>query len=204
MAHEDELEFSEALGRMFEDVGSTRIAGRLVGWLLICDPPEQTQAELVELLGVSKASVSTELRRLEQMGVVERTTAPGDRRSFYRVALDAWSELMARRLRTIDQFVQIAERGLELLEHEPAARRERLLAVHHTYGHLQRVMRAALNELRSEAQAAAKTRRSARASEAKRASNKRGQASKPSERAPTSARTSSRTASKAKPSARRK
>lgn len=151
MTREDELELCEAFGRLFEGTGNTRIAGRLVGWLLICDPPEQTPAQLVEALAVSKASVSTELRRLEQLGVIERTTLPGDRRSYWRVAMHAWPELMERRLRIIDHFVELADRGLALLQHEASARRTRMSEMRRTYAQLRRAWQAALAELRREA-----------------------------------------------------
>ncbi|MCX4247584.1 GbsR/MarR family transcriptional regulator [Paraliomyxa miuraensis] len=150
---EAELQLCEAFGRLFEDGGSTRIAGRVVGWLMLCDPPHQTQAELVQGLGVSKASVSTELRQLELRGMVERITLPGDRRSYYRVAIDAWPELMARRLRVIDRCVALADEGLALLEHASDERRARLAGLRHGYVRLQAVMRAALEELRAETRA---------------------------------------------------
>lgn len=146
---EAELQLCEAFGRLFEDSGSTRIAGRLVGWLMLCDPPHQTQADLVEQLGVSKASVSTELRLLEQRGVVERTTQPGDRRSYYLIAIDAWPELMARRLRVMDRFIQLADEGLTLLEGEPEERRARLRMLREGYARLHAVMSTALDELRA-------------------------------------------------------
>lgn len=152
MTREDELELCEAFGRLFEITGGTRIAGRLAGWLLICDPPEQTPAQLVEVLGISKASVSTELRKLEQLGVIERTTLPGDRRSYWRVAVHAWPELMARRLRMIDRFVELADQGLTLLEQETSARRMRLAGLRHAYAQLQRALQATLTELRRAAE----------------------------------------------------
>jgi DNA-binding transcriptional regulator GbsR (MarR family) len=152
VTREDELELCEAFGRLFESTGNTRIAGRLAGWLLICEPPEQTAARLVEVLGISKASVSTELRWLEQLGVVERTTIPGDRRSYWRIGTQAWPELMERRLRLIDRFVELADQGLALLEHEPTARRTRLSAMRRVHGQLQRSMQGVLAELRREAE----------------------------------------------------
>jgi DNA-binding transcriptional regulator GbsR (MarR family) len=158
VTRDDELELCEAFGRLLEGNGSSRISGRLVGWLLLCDPPEQTPAQLVEVLGISKASVSTELRRLEQLGVIERTTLPGDRRSYWRVAAQAWPELMERRLRMIDHFVALADQGLALLEHEPAARRTRLQGMRHAYAQLQRTMRSALTDLRREAEPVASPR----------------------------------------------
>jgi DNA-binding transcriptional regulator GbsR (MarR family) len=153
---EDELELCEAFGRLFEGTGNTRIAGRLVGWLLLCDPPEQTPAQLVEVLGISKASASTELRWLEQLGVIERTTLPGDRRSYWRIAVQAWPELMERRLRTIDRFVELADQGLTLLAHETSARRTRLVGMRRAHAQLQRALQTALIELRREAEPATK------------------------------------------------
>ena len=40
-------QFVEECGLYFEGIGLTRIAGRVIGWLLICDPPYQLQSELV-------------------------------------------------------------------------------------------------------------------------------------------------------------
>lgn len=169
VTREDELELCEAFGRLFEGTGSTRIAGRLVGWLLICDPPEQTPAQLVEVLGISKASVSTELRSLEQLGVIERTTLPGDRRSYWRTAAYAWPELMERRLRTIERFVELADHGLVLLEHETSARRTRLAGLRHAYGRLQHALQTTLTELRREAEPVTKQSARSRAPKPKKA-----------------------------------
>ena len=169
MSREDELELCEAFGRMFESSGNTRIAGRLVGWLLVCDPPEQTPAQLVEALGISKASVSTELRRLEQLGVIERTTLPGDRRSYWRISVYAWPELMERRMRLIDRFVELADQGLALLEHAPDARRMRLSSMRRTYAQLGHAFQAALAELRREAEPAPEPGARARARKPKKA-----------------------------------
>jgi len=142
------LELCEAFGRLFEDSGSTRIAGRIVGWLMLCDPPEQTQADLVAALGASKGSVSTELRLLEHRGTVERTSLPGDRRNFYRIAIEAWPELVARQLRVLDEFVALADAGLSLLDAAPPARRARLVALRDTYVHLRAAFRGALERVR--------------------------------------------------------
>jgi DNA-binding transcriptional regulator GbsR (MarR family) len=150
VTREDELELCEGFGRLFEGTGNTRIAGRLVGWLLLCDPPEQTPAQLVEVLGISKASVSTELRWLEQLGVVERTTLPGDRRSYWRIATSAWVDLMERRMRMIDRFVELADQGLALMQHEASTRRTRLTEMRRMHVQLQRSMQIVLAELRRE------------------------------------------------------
>jgi hypothetical protein len=84
--------------------------------------------------------------------VVERTTLPGDRRSFYRITVTAWPELLARRLRAIDRFVELADQGLVLLEHEAPARRTRLVVMRRAHVQLQRALQTALAELRREAE----------------------------------------------------
>ena len=50
---EEEKRFVEDIGLIMEEQGRPRIAGRILGWLLICEPPEQSFADLVAVLGVS-------------------------------------------------------------------------------------------------------------------------------------------------------
>lgn len=50
-----ESEFVERFGLMFERLGSNRTLGRVIGWLAICDPPEQTAAGIRDALQISQA-----------------------------------------------------------------------------------------------------------------------------------------------------
>src|ERR1700738_4029428 len=68
----DEAEFVDRMGLFFETIGATRTMGRLYGWLWICEPPQQSLSELAAALTVSKASVSTVARQLQEGGMVER------------------------------------------------------------------------------------------------------------------------------------
>ena len=93
--HEAARKFVERMGLMMEAEGLPRIAGRLYGFLLLHEEAF-TLDELADRLQVSKASVSTNARLLEQVGILERITEPGDRRDYYRMGPDA----MERSLRT--------------------------------------------------------------------------------------------------------
>ena len=44
--------YLEQWGLLFESLGSTRMMGRVLGWLLVCEPPEQTAREIADALGV--------------------------------------------------------------------------------------------------------------------------------------------------------
>jgi DNA-binding MarR family transcriptional regulator len=101
--------------------------GKLLGWLLICDPPSQSLAQLSSALGLSKGSVSTGMRVLERLGLVRRVAAPGTRGHVYEVTPTALIEVGSR---AGDQYAAIRhlmERGLALLdEGSPRARRLRV------------------------------------------------------------------------------
>src|SRR5665811_1792434 len=75
----------EDFGLAFEDHGMPRMAGRILGRLLMCDPPRQSMDQLVEALSASKGSVSSMTRLLIERGVIERLSLPGDRYDYFRI-----------------------------------------------------------------------------------------------------------------------
>jgi len=91
--HEAIEEFVERMGLMLETEGLSRIAGRLVGFLMV-HPEAYSLDELAEQLKVSKASISTNARHLEEHRVLERTSNPGDRRDYYRMKPDVWQGML--------------------------------------------------------------------------------------------------------------
>jgi DNA-binding transcriptional regulator GbsR (MarR family) len=119
-------QFIEEVGLYFERVGLTRMAGRIIAWLLLCEPPHQTQQQLVEALGASKSTISTEMRILLTLYFVERVSVPGDRREYYRAARDMWSRSFRARMWQVTELRQLAERGLALLPEDAADQRRHL------------------------------------------------------------------------------
>jgi DNA-binding transcriptional regulator GbsR (MarR family) len=102
------------------------MAGRVLGWLLVCDPPEQTMQDISEQLQASMGSVSTMTRLLDQVGVIERVSLPGDRRVRFRVRPSTWARAMEAQLERTRSLQEITERGLALLEDSSPERRARL------------------------------------------------------------------------------
>ncbi len=74
----------EEFGLLHEELGGTRMAGRVAAWLLLCEPPVQSLTNIADALGVSKAAASTAARSLLQAGLVERVSEPGRRGDSYR------------------------------------------------------------------------------------------------------------------------
>jgi DNA-binding MarR family transcriptional regulator len=118
--------FIEEVGLMFELVGMPRMSGRIFGWLLISDPPQQSNHALAEVLKASKGSISTMTRYLIQLGLIERVSLPGDRRDYFQIKEHAWTQMTKQRLAQIGAFRQLAERGLDLLEGESLRHQRRL------------------------------------------------------------------------------
>ena len=87
------------------------MAGRIIAWLMICDPPYQTAGQIATALSASKASVSTNIRLFVDFGIVERFTMPGDRRDRYRLLPTRWPRAMERSLPLLAAFRKVADRG---------------------------------------------------------------------------------------------
>jgi DNA-binding transcriptional regulator GbsR (MarR family) len=107
--------YVEKWGMTFEHLGATRMAGKILGWLLISDPPHQTAKQISEAIGASLASVSTSSRALTQAALIERVGIPGERSAHFRVSPGMWARLMRYRLGRIAEMIELAEEGLSLL-----------------------------------------------------------------------------------------
>lgn len=133
---DDELDFVDAVAAFFVREGLPLISGRVIGWLLICDPPEQTAAQLSDVLQVSRSSISSATRLLTPSGLVEGVRRRGERQEYFRIAADGWSRMLTRRYSYAEAFERLTGRGLAVLADAPPERRERLENVHALYGFL--------------------------------------------------------------------
>ncbi len=120
-----EVEFVERIGLMSEEDGLPRIAGRIMGLLMLSEEP-RTLDDLAETLQVSKASASTNTRLLDRIGMVDRTSRPGDRRAYYRIAPDALERSLERMRRRTQELVELVEEVLPEVPSESARARGRL------------------------------------------------------------------------------
>ena len=118
--------FVEEVGVFFEQLGTTRMAGRIFGRLLISVPPHQPVDDLARALHASKGSISTATRYLIQVGLIERIGVPGERRDYFCMKSNVWVNVLRQRISTVALFEELARRGLDLLEGESPEVRERL------------------------------------------------------------------------------
>jgi DNA-binding transcriptional regulator GbsR (MarR family) len=118
--------FSEQASALFERTGLAPMTGRILGWLLVAEPAEQSAEEIARALEASRGSVSMSTRLLIDIGIVERARVRGERRAFYRVRPGVWPELLRQNLTRLTDMRRLAERGLEVLGPGAADQRENL------------------------------------------------------------------------------
>jgi len=146
----EQKHFIEDISLYFEQMGLPRMAGRVLGVLLISDPPEQSLNDLTEVLQASKSSMSTTARLLSEMGLIERVSSAKPREAAFRFKPGGWVVFMRMRLRLMASLHEIAERGLELLKDEPPAIRARLQEAHDMFSQIEEELPALLRRIEEE------------------------------------------------------
>jgi len=110
------LHWVERVATFFsERYGLPPITGRILGWLMICDPPEQSAADIARAIGASRASLTTNMRLLTGGGLVHRMTRSGGRTAYYRIDDDAWEKVIRQRVESMMAFGKIADEGIDLV-----------------------------------------------------------------------------------------
>jgi len=125
-------DFVGRMGITLEGLGASPTFGRLFALLLLADRPVSLE-EMAEELHVSKASVSTNIRLSEQMGLVQRVTVLRDRRHFYEILPDSFERALQVRLSFLHDMVVLVEQGLGVIGEENQTARERLEGMREFY-----------------------------------------------------------------------
>ncbi len=140
-------QFVEQIAVLLEADGLPRVAGRLFGLLLVSAEPRSLD-DLADLLGVSKASVSVNVRLLEHRAVVERVSMPGDRRDYYRIADDILERTLEQRMARWRRFQEVIASAGKSYPSAPDVVRRRLERIDGAYRHLLDATSRALEEWR--------------------------------------------------------
>jgi DNA-binding transcriptional regulator GbsR (MarR family) len=127
MPSDEEITFADHMGRHYaRRYAFPPMAGRVLGYLLVCDPPNQTIAELSDALLASRSAVTGALDVLERLDAVRRSRAAGERMD--RVRVD-FSSAKARGFDVSEyqELGDLAREGLEVLKDAPPERRATLM-----------------------------------------------------------------------------
>ncbi|OLB73778.1 MAG: hypothetical protein AUI14_25315 [Actinobacteria bacterium 13_2_20CM_2_71_6] len=143
-----ERQYAEETAVVLEGMGLPRAYGKLLGWLLICDPPQQSSAELAQALDLSAGSVSTGTRMLENAALIRRVAAPGRRGKVYEMTNDAM--ILASRNEQFRISRELMDKGLTIVGDEQAPRAQRLRRSRDFYAFLEREIPALIKRFETE------------------------------------------------------
>jgi hypothetical protein len=127
MPTDGELTFADHAGRFYaRRFGMPPMVGRLIGYLAVCDPREQSIGELSDSLLASRSAIANAVNYLENLGLIARSRAAGERMDRVRVDMSS-SHAMGFDVSEQREAAALAQEGLRLLADEPLERRAILL-----------------------------------------------------------------------------
>jgi DNA-binding Lrp family transcriptional regulator len=127
MPTDGEMTFADHAGRFYaRRFGMAPMVGRLIGYLAVCDPREQSISELAEALLASRSAIANAVNTLETIGLIRRSRAAGERMD--RVGIDmSSSQAMGFDMSEYREQGELVREGLDLLADAPPERRAILL-----------------------------------------------------------------------------
>jgi DNA-binding MarR family transcriptional regulator len=129
MPSDAELTFADHMGRFYaRRYGFPPMIGRLIGYLSVCDPPDQSIGELAEALLASRSAIAGAVKGLEVLHLVRRSRAAGERMDRVRIDLSG-PHAMGMDVSEYEEMREMAREGLEVLQDAPIERRAVLLEV---------------------------------------------------------------------------
>jgi hypothetical protein len=130
--------FVEEIGLVFDSLHLPRMAGRVLGAILLGPADGSTASDLATFLGASKGSISGMTQLLIHYRFVERTVRAGDRRDRFVIKAGAWARMLLWRIELLQRLQELASDGLGLLG--PDGNPEPLREVRDMYEFLEREM----------------------------------------------------------------
>jgi DNA-binding transcriptional regulator GbsR (MarR family) len=106
-------DFAQKMGDLVLVDGTPRAVMRVLGWMVVCQPSEQTAADIQAELGLSAGSVSTAVRKLGELGLLEGVTRSGDRRTYHRLREHGWERVLERRFRDLGEMRDLADSAID-------------------------------------------------------------------------------------------
>lgn len=124
------IQFADQLGFQMEATGHPRLVGRVLGWLLACDPPHQSAQGIATALSVSRSAISPVTQVLIRNGLIEQVQVPGSRETHFAISETSWIRMQQASLQSLSELRRIAARALSQLADRDPALNHRLQAFH--------------------------------------------------------------------------
>src|SRR5262245_4559477 len=127
MPSDEEITFADHAGRLFaRRYGMAPMVGRLMGYLAVCDPPEQSITDLADALLASRSAIAGAVKTLETLRLIQRSRTAGERMDRVRIDMSS-PQATGFDVAEYREQAELAREGLRMLEDTPPERRAILL-----------------------------------------------------------------------------
>jgi len=120
------LIFADHIARFYaEKYGFAPVTGRVLGYLSVCQPMEQSINDIAEALFTSRSAINGALKTIENMNLLQRTRPAGTRADLVSLNPRDWRDTGFQASEYL-QTAALAREGLELLKSATSERRQPL------------------------------------------------------------------------------
>ena len=127
MPTDAEITFADHMGRFYaRRFAFPPMVGRLIGYLAVADPPEQSIGELADALLASRSAITNAVKVLETMRLVRRTRVAGERMDRVRLDLNS-PQAMGLDTTEYEEMRELVREGLDVVRDAPPERQAVLL-----------------------------------------------------------------------------
>ena len=127
MPTDAEITFADHAGRFYaRRYGMAPMVGRVMGYLAVCEPREQSIAQLAEALLASRSAIAGAVNSLENLDLIHRSRAAGERMDRVRIDLSS-ARGMGFDVSEYREQGELAREGLQTIADASAERRAVLL-----------------------------------------------------------------------------
>jgi hypothetical protein len=127
MPTDGEITFADHVGRFYaRRYAMAPMVGRLIGYLAVCEPREQSISDLADALLASRSAIAGAVSVLERLGLIQRSRAAGERMDRVRIDMSS-SHAMGFDVSEYLEMAALAREGLCTLADAPPERRAVLL-----------------------------------------------------------------------------
>lgn len=127
MPTDSQLAFADHLGRYYvKEMGFPPVAGRVIGYLAVCEPASPTINELADALLASRSAITQAVVLLEGRGLASRFRQRGERVDRVEARVDAFTFEQELDSTSYVEQAALLRRGAALLPDDGSGRREAL------------------------------------------------------------------------------
>jgi len=122
------LIFADHMGRFYaQRYGFPPVTGRLIGYLSVCEPMQQSINDIADALLTSRSAINNAIKTLEAQKLIHRSRPAGTRADLISISPLGW-ENTGFEPSEYQEMAGLAREGLELLQDASPERRQALEA----------------------------------------------------------------------------